>query len=219
MAIITHLVFEYDDDSSWSTLRSRLKLLVHGWVYSSHIPCWQGQEEEIVDDIVSESISHIFERLEKANSGVAEPIVSILAFARKTAYHCYVDQMRKDRRKIRLSQMSDSTEKPLLENRLQSMEEVIQEKVMKEQLFKLVAHEISHFPKKQREAILKDQARRLDQMADPLPLLRAYLDAGIQLLDYRKRAPANQNESGRHNSLLYHAYRRLSSLPSVRAFI
>jgi len=55
MAIITHLVFEYDDDSSWSTLRSRLKLLVRGWVYSSHIPCWQGQEEEIVDDIVSES--------------------------------------------------------------------------------------------------------------------------------------------------------------------
>ncbi|HLX57038.1 MAG TPA: hypothetical protein VKR83_08445 [Ktedonobacteraceae bacterium] len=82
-----------------------------------------------------------------------------------------------------------------------------------------MAHEISHFPKKQLEAILKDQARRLDQMADPLPLLRAYLDAGIQLLDYRKRAPANQDESGKHNSLLYHAYRSLSSLPSVRAFI
>ena len=47
----TYPAFEYDDDS-WSTLSHWLTPQVRGWVYAHPLPCWQGDEDEIVKDIV-----------------------------------------------------------------------------------------------------------------------------------------------------------------------
>ncbi len=58
--------FEYDDDS-WSTLSHWLTPQVRGWVYAHPLPCWQGDEDEIVKDIVvfSPKVSFLTTRYKK----------------------------------------------------------------------------------------------------------------------------------------------------------
>jgi DNA-directed RNA polymerase specialized sigma24 family protein len=219
MSTPTHPAFEYDDDDSWSTLALWLTPQVRGWVYNTTLLCWKGDEEAITEDIVAVAVTRIYMYIKKGNVHMAKPVISMSAFARRTARNCYIDQLRKDRKKVRLSQLTDDYEKPVLAKNLPSMEESVHERLFREQLIGVIAQEISHFPAKQQEAILRDQARLIDCMPDPASLLRAYHEAGIRILDYRSQEPMKKDERYRHSSLLHHAYKRLSLLPSVRKFI
>jgi hypothetical protein len=220
MVTSTHPAFLYDDDSSWTELRSWLTFQVSGQVFNSHISDWQGQENEIIDDIVSESIIHLIERLEKANAGNADPIDTLYPFARQVAFHCFIDLVRKDGRKVRFSQISSECEEGAgIELILPGVEDATLNAVYYEQLCKLIAREIVTFPEKQKKAMLRDHAKRILYMADPLPLLRAYEGVGIQLTDYLNYAPTNEVEKRRHSSLLHCAYQRLACCPSVQRYI
>ncbi len=219
MATSAHPAFEYDDDSSWSTLSHWLTFQVRGRVYNSHIPDWQGQEDEITDDIVNESLIHLIERLEKARANSAAPILDIYPFARQIAYHCYIDQVRKDRKKVCFSQITSEYKETAIALILADMEEATLNTVYYEQFFKLMAQEIVTFPHKQKEAMLRDHAKRMVCMSDPTPLVRAYHSVGIQLTDYHNYAPADEVEKRRHSSLLHWAYQRLARCPSVQQYI
>lgn len=219
MSTSTHPAFEYDDDSSWTELYSRLTFQVRGWVYGSHISYWQGQKDEATDDIVSESIKRVIERLKDANAGIADPIVSIYHFARQVAYNYFIDLVRKDGRTVRFSQITAEHEDTTIGLILADIEENTLNVVYYEQFFKLIAREVNTFPKKQKEAMLRDHARRVICMIDPTALLLAYQSVGIQLMDYRNYAPANDVERRRHSSILHCAYRRLSRCPFVQQYI
>src|SRR5712691_416070 len=219
MASGAHPAFAYDEDSSWSELRFWLTFQVRGWVYASHIPGWQGQKDEITDDIVSESLRHLFERLREAKVGNADPIVSLYPFARQIAYHCYIDQVRKDSKKVCFSQITSEYEETAIGLILADMEDATLNAVYYEQLFKLIAREVVTFPDKQKQAMLRDHAKRMVCMIDPLPLLHAYEGVGIQLTDYRNYASAGEVVRGRHSSLLHHAYQRLARCPSMQQYI
>ena len=219
MCTHTHPAFEYDEDSIWRELRSWLTFQVRSWVYDSHVPDWQGQEYEITDDIVSESLRHLIERLEQARVGSAAPIIDIYPFARRVAYHCFIDQVRKDNKKVRFSQITAEYEETAVGLILADMEDATLNTVYYEQLFKIIAREVVTFPKKQKESMLRDHAKRMICMADPLPLLRAYQGVGIKLIDYSHYVPADEFERRRHSSLLHHAYRRLAQCPLVRQYI
>lgn len=203
--------FIHDEDSSWSELRSRLTFQVRGWVYSSHVPCWLGQKDEITDDIVSESLKHLIERVIEAKAGTAEPIASLYPFARQVAYHCFIDQVRKDKKKVRFSQITtEYEEEAVIGLILADMEDTTLNTVDFEQFFKIMAREIATFPKKQKEAMLRDHARRAISMTNPAPLLHAYQSAGIQLMDYLNYTLTDEVEKRRYSSILHCAYRRLS---------
>lgn len=192
---------------------------MRSWVYSTSLCCWKGDEEAITEDIVAVAVTHIYEYMKKVRVHKAKPIDSMSAFARRTARNCYIDQLRKDRKKVRLSQLTDDYKKPVIMENLPSMEESVHETLFREQLIGVIAQEISHFPAKQQEAILRDQARLVDYMADPTSLLRAYQNAGIRLSNYRTQETLKGREYSRHSSLLYHAYQRLSNLPSIKKFL
>jgi DNA-directed RNA polymerase specialized sigma24 family protein len=220
MATGAHPAFAYDDDSSWTELRSWLAFQVRGRVYDSHIPDWLGQEDEITDDIVSECLKHLIERLEQASAGSAAPIINIYPFARQIAFHCFVDQWRKDKKNVRFSQIAaECEEETAIGLILADMEDATLNAVYYEQLFRLIARDVVTFPKKQKEAMLRDHAKRMVCMTDPLPLLRAYEGVGIQLIDYLNHAPADEVERRRHSSLLHWAYQRLARCPSVQQYI
>ncbi|GAC1566325.1 MAG: hypothetical protein NVS3B14_07700 [Ktedonobacteraceae bacterium] len=219
MAIITHPAFVYDDDFSWSTLILWLAPQVRGWVYTSNLPCWKGEEEAIVEEIVNETVTRILEHIKKVSSHNAKPIASMYGFARQTARHYFIDLLRKDRKSLRLSQLTNNNEEPAIRLFLTDIEEAVLNAVCYEQLFKLLAQEIITFPKKQKEAILRHHARLMDSMVDPAPLLRAYQSVGIHLKDYLNYAPINNVERRQHSSLLHWAYLRLSRSPLIRAYI
>jgi hypothetical protein len=127
--------------------------------------------------------------------------------------------MRKDGRKVRFSQITADYEETAIGLILADMEETTMNAIYYEQFFKLVAQEIVTFPKKQKEAMLRDHARRVIYMIDPTTLLRAYQNVGIQLMDYCNYTPANDVERRRHSSILQCAYRRLSLCPFVQQYI
>lgn len=211
--------FEYDDDDTWSMLALWLTPQVRGWVHNAALPCWKGDEEAITEDIVATAIMRILEYQKKVSLQEAKSIDSLRAFARTTARHCYIDQKRKDRRKLRISQLAYDDEQPEIADGQPSMEEAVLDSLFREQLMSLIAQEIRLLPAKQREAFLKEQARSLEGTSNPASLLRIYLDAGIQLLDYRYQKSKSKAERSRHSSLLYHAYKRLSHLSSLRSFL
>jgi len=217
----THPAFAHDEDSSWSELRSRLTFQVRGWVYDSHIPCWQGQMDEITDDIVSESLRHLIERIIEANAGAAEPIAFLYSFARQVAYHCFIDQVRKDKNKVRFSQITVEYEEKeaIIGLILADMEDAPLNTVFFDQFFKIMAREVAAFPTKQKEAMLRDHARRVVSMTNPAPLLHAYQSAGIRLMDYLNYTPTDEVEKRRHSSLLHCAYRRLGRCPLIQRYI
>ncbi|MGH2493332.1 MAG: hypothetical protein ACRDIV_01360 [Ktedonobacteraceae bacterium] len=220
MTTATHPAFAYDEDSYWSELRSQLTFQVRSQVYDSHIPDWLGQEDEITDDIVSESLRHLIERLIEANAGTADPIRNLHLYARQIAHRCFIDQWRKDKKKVRFSQIAaDYEEEAVIGLILADMEDAPLNTVYFEQFFKLMAREVVTFPHKQREAMLRDHARRMSYMINPTPLLCAYQSVGIQLIDYRNYAPTDEVEKRRHSSLLHCAYQRLAQCPLLQHYI
>lgn len=214
-----HPAFEYDDDDAWSMLDLWLTPQVRRWVYNASLPGWKGDEEAITEDIVAATMMRILEYQKKVNLQQAKPIDSLTAFARTTAHNCYIDQKRKDYRKMRLSQLTKDDGQLEIADNQPSMEDAVHDTLFREQLLSVIAQEIRHVPTKQREAFLKEQARLVDRLSNPASPLRIYLDAGIKLLDYRSQKPKSKIERSRHSSLLYQAYKRLSRLSSLRNFL
>jgi RNA polymerase sigma factor (sigma-70 family) len=218
MTILIHPAFEYDDDASWFTLYSWLKFQVRNWVYTSHTLRWQGEEEETIEDIVSEAIMHILDRIHKANSGEADPIKSLYGFARQVAHNYFIDLLRRDRKSLRLSQLTADGEDAAIKLFLVDIEEAVLKAVCDEQFFKLLGQQIVTLPKRQKEAVLRDHARLMENMVDPAPLLHAYQKVGIQLNDYCNYATLSLSEKRRHSALLHIAYKRLSRSPLLRQY-
>jgi DNA-directed RNA polymerase specialized sigma24 family protein len=218
MDIPLHPAFEYDDDDCWSMLYTRLKPLVRAWVYDSHIPRWQGEEDATTDDIVSETVERTLKRVNAANKGKAEPVLSIWAIAKQTAFHHFIDLVRKEGREIPFSQFRDTDNPPVATKNRTSMEDAIEEAMDNEQFFNRAVQEIKDFPRKQRDALLVDHAKRTNFEEDPTSLQLAYQEVGIKLQDYCPQRPMNDVERRRHSSLLYHARQRLAHLPSMQAY-
>jgi len=215
----TYPAFEYDDDDSlWPMLYTRLKPLVRRWVYDSHMPRWTGEEEAVVDEIISETVERTFKRVHFRNDANG-PVFSIWGFARQTAYHDFIDLVRKQGKEIPLSHLCDETNEPPPIPDPEDMEVTIHETMDSEQLYKLAAQEIKGFPHKQRDALLIDHAKCTNFEGDLTPLQLAYQEVGIHLCDYRSQEPESKDERSRHSSLRYCAYKRLSLLPSMRKFI
>ena len=211
--------FEYDDDpNTWSILYTRLKPLARQWVYGSRLKRWTGEEEAVVEEIVSATVERTFKNLHFRHAE-DEPIHFIWSFARQTAYHYFIDLVRKQGKEIPLSHLCDETNEPPPIPDPEEMEVRIHELMIHEQLYKLAAREIKKFPRKQREALLMDQARWTNFDGEPTPLQLAYQEVGIHLRDYRSQGPERKDVRSRYSSLRYCAYKRLSLLPSVRKLL
>jgi hypothetical protein len=82
-----------------------------------------------------------------------------------------------------------------------------------------VAREAAAFPDKQRRAILTDIAIRMHFGRRQTPLQQAFLEAGIDLREYRQALPSNPRERIRHAALVSYAYKRVASLWQVQKYI
>ena len=94
------------DGTSWDDLYCLLCSQVKVWVYSAHMASWLGQERDIVEEIVQESICRTFERVCKAERDEAEPVKSVQSLSKKIARHYFIDLIRKDGRVVHLTPVS-----------------------------------------------------------------------------------------------------------------
>jgi DNA-directed RNA polymerase specialized sigma24 family protein len=211
--------FDLNSDSSWKQLYPILGSSARYFVYSSNIPCWQGQENDIIEDIVQESARRMIEYARKAENGEAPAIHSPKNMMKVVAQNFAKDLKRRDRRLLRLEPQEALPQLRVCGQNQVNLVELGTENVYQEGLFKLVASEIADFPEKQRKAILIDLANRMHFGTQPMPLQRAFLEVGIDMQQYQQPLPADPQERGRHLSLLTHAYRRIANLPSIQQYI
>lgn len=215
----TNDAFDLSSDGTWRKLYPSLESLAKYFVYSLHVPSWQGQEDDIVADIVQETWRRVIEHSRKAERGVAPPIRSLKSMMSVIAQNYCKDLRRHDRRLLRV-QPQDAPQQAHFTIRDQlCLVESGTENVYQEALFKLVAREIASFPEKQRIAVLTDLANRMCFESQPTALQKAFLEVGIDLRDYKRPLPTDPQERSRHISLVTYAYKRVASLHSVQQYI
>lgn len=207
------------DQNFWAELRQKLTRYVGKLVRNGSLYAWRGQEEDVIADIVSEAIVQTYDRVEQANRGEAPVVLSIEAFSKTCAYHCFINAVRKDNRIIRLPQLNDTPwEVRLEENSIDYIGQV-DNKLFNRGLFMCIVETLQNFPKKRQRAFLIDMARLA--MADKMhPFLRqAFQEAGFHLADPQYHRPSDERERNKITSLTSLAYKQLAQLPSVQYYI
>jgi DNA-directed RNA polymerase specialized sigma24 family protein len=211
-------------DITWSKLYASLWPFVRYLVYSFHVPSWQGQEEDLIADIVQDTARRVLERSQKAERGEADPIQSLHNMAMTVASN-YCKDLRRSGLKLSRIPSDDYGQGAYTYAYTKSGDEQVSfsdsatEHVYQESLFVLLAHEIVNFPDKQRNALLIDLANRMSFDSNPTPLQTAFLKEGIDLRQYKQPLPDDPRERAQQTSLLNHAYKRVGHLASVQQYV
>ncbi len=206
-------------EATWGSLCTSLRARARYLVYSFSVPSWRGQEEDIIEDIVQESVHRLIERARKAEGGEADPIHSPKYMMMTIAQNYCKDLRRSERKLLHVPPQNYASQILVDVGEQTNTFDAAAENVYQEKLFVLLAHEIANFPDKQRKALLIDLANRMSFDTGPTPLQKAFLEEGIQLQQYQQPLPANPKERSRHISLLSYAYRRIAHLPCIQEYI
>lgn len=193
----------------WLNLYSFLRLYVRRLVYTSGIATWRGQEDDIVEDIVQETIVRVLKCTRRAESGEGIPIASPEGLSIVIARNYYEDLRRRDRRLVRIANDDDSPGVHSVLNSHPDPSELALHNMFLEWLYIKFSLEAVKFSHKQLTALLIDLANRMDFNGQPTPLQKAFLQVGIRLQDYQQPLPKDTGERSRHTSNASLAYRRI----------
>jgi len=204
--------YDLQSEKTWVDLISVLRPYVRHFVYSAKVSCWRGQEEDIIDDIMQETTYRILERSQKAERGEALPIYSLEHMLVMIARNYFIDRVRQARRLQRVFSEGYFLEgSSTISDQISPFETAI-EYVHQEELFTRLAHQIAHFPKKQRRALLIDLANRMHFGTQLTSLQKAFLVEGIDLQEYQRPLPNDTTERARQAALASLAYKRVALL-------
>jgi DNA-directed RNA polymerase specialized sigma24 family protein len=198
------------NEQLWSHLYIALGPTIRGWVYSSHIPSWRGQEQDLAEDILQETVVRTFCYAQQAEQEEAKEIRHITRFGRTIAYHHFVD-LRRKALNLTCLETVDGPEREASAPQMihdDPAEEVI-ESLSLASLFEAAGTIIANLPRGQRTALLVDLAKQVDLLEKESPLQSAFAQTGIKLQDYLQYLPHTQQERTRQTALLSVAYRRL----------
>lgn len=205
-------------DTLWCSLYPSLRSLARYLVCTSPLPYWHGQEDDLVEDIVQETIRRVIERAHKAERGEAAPIQSFKQMATVVAYNYYRDLKRHDYRLSRLDPISSPTQhtdEQLDEDALT----IAAEQVDQDHLFDILASEIGHFPTKQKQAILTDLANRMFFDKEPTSLQNPFSKLELNFAIIVNRCQMIQESVAamslsvvRHTNVL-HVFTALTNIP------
>lgn len=203
---------DLNSEATWNELYTELRLLARNLVYTFRVSLWHGQEGDMVEDIVQETVWRIIERARKAERGEASPIYSLKHMTVVIAQNYCRDLWRRDRKLFHVPEQDGVVgELAGVQEQKHELEAVV-ERMYQEWLLVTVAYKIAGFPKKQREALLIDLANYMSFDEHLTPLQKAFLEVGIQLEQYKVPLPADKRERGRYLSLRTLAYKRLAHL-------
>lgn len=202
-------------DSTWQKLSLLLRPLIKRWVYRYRVPSWKGQELDIVEDILQESLFRIFKYAKKAECGEVPPIELLERISIVIAHNCCKDMRRKDQRLTRFPLDEQMFGHQAVRSIGPDASEIAINNLFREWLYIKLSQDIVRFPEKQRRALLVDLANLMHFDEEPTPLQQAFLKQKIRLQDYQQPLPINAVERTRHASLLSFALKRVSRLKHV----
>lgn len=199
-------------EHAWQKLYTVLRPPATLYVHMYAIPSWRGQEGDMVDDVIQETVMRMYGQTQRFAIEEKTSIRSLEAFCHTVARNYCCDLRRKERRLMHFPEdnyTSDALTSTLVDE--DQFEDVL-DKLTTMAIIVVVARIIAAFPEKQRTALLIDQARYTDFSGEPGTLQQALAQVGIRLQDYQHALPITQAERLRHNSLVSIAYRRLKEV-------
>jgi DNA-directed RNA polymerase specialized sigma24 family protein len=190
----------------WKDLYDKLHKPVTTFVRRYKVPSWIGQEDDIINEIVQETVVRLYKKF-LTSPDEAFSIQNMEAFSYTVAQRYCLDMRRKEKRLTRL---------PLEGNEMKMNAFNIDDELTKaleaisiQSILIDAARIITKIPNKQRRALLTDLARYNDFTDTPTGIEQALAKAGIQLEEYRHLLPRSQLERSRYNALVSLGYRRM----------
>src|SRR5947209_6492237 len=80
-----YCTLDLHSDAIWHDLYPVLRSFAHRLVFSLQVPSWQGQEDDVAEDVVQETACRLMEYAQKVERGEAIAIVVIERFMRVVA--------------------------------------------------------------------------------------------------------------------------------------
>ena len=204
--------YQTSSNANWHTLYRQLTVIVTRWVCSANLPTWKAQREDIIDEIVQETMMRALKRIRRGESGELSPVYSVEGLCMRVAYNIFIDMVRHDRRLVPMASESWNYAPYDVPGDGKDYSEVAVENVYTASLFEQVAMAIQAFPSKQRAALIIDLVSRMSFNGEATPLQQALLNAGVDLEQYRGRRSSDPIVRARHASLVSLGYRRIATL-------
>jgi DNA-directed RNA polymerase specialized sigma24 family protein len=192
----------------WESLYALLSSRVRNWVYGANIAAWNGQEVEMIKDIVQTAVLKVFEELLLGRVYIH----CVQARSLVIAYHCFIDAVRHDVRHVIISYDHPEAEgfQQILPSLLVDPGQEIEERLYEEEVLLASVQTIAAFSKKLRQAILVDLANHSCFDDESSTLQQAFLASGICLRDYQRAPSPDPAERRRLSSLRSLGYKRLA---------
>lgn len=208
---------QVNSDTNWHILYSQLTNIVSIWVRSAHLPTWKAQREDIIDEIVQETIVRVLKRIRRGESGELSPVYAVEALCLRIAYNFFIDIMRRDWRLVPATQQDD-TEYVFPDQDEENYTEVALDNVFTAALFRMVAAEIALFSPKLRRAVLTDLANRMSFQGEATMLQQMFSDEGIDLEQYRCPVSSDSATRARQASLASIGFKKLGTIARIREY-
>ena len=205
--------------ANWHTLYSQLTVIVTRWVHSANLPTWKTQREEIIEEIVQETMIKVLKRIRRGESGELSPVYSVEGLCVRVAYNLFIDMVRHDRRLVPMTSKSRDGVPYEVPDDGKDYSEVAVENVYTAGLFVQVAVAIQAFPPKLRTALIIDLVSRMSFEDEATPLQQALLSAGIDLEQYRSRHSADPVARSRQASLASLGYKKIGTLACIQEHV
>jgi len=201
--------FEMNDENIWNRLYRLLTPLARSWAFHARVASWQGQEQDVAEDIVQVAMLKIVQYLEETRkNGIA--IASLERLCVVIAKHSFLDMRRRELRLLHFSHEGTLSYEQVSLDFLVDPSQEAEEKIYEEWLLAASAQTIASFSSRLRAAILADLANRSCFDSEPSVLQQAFLAADIRLQDYQRPPSPDSAERSRQSALRSLAYKRLS---------
>ena len=207
---------QVSSDINWHTLYRQLTVIVTQWVRSTSLPTWKAQREDIIDEIVQETIMRALKRIRRGESGELSPVYSVEGLCVRVAHNIFIDMVRHDRRLVPMAPESWDDMPYDVPDDGEDYSEVAVENVYTASLFGLVAAAIQTFPPKLRAALIIDLVSRMSFNGEATPLQQVMLSAGVDLEQYRGRRSCDPVARSRQASLASLGYKKIGTLACIQ---
>lgn len=204
---------------NWHLLNNHLTIAVSQWVRSANLLAWKAQREEIIDDIVQETMMKVLKRIYQGESGELSPVYSVEGLSIRVAHNVFIDMLRRDRRLVPLASDNWSDATYDIPDDGDDYSEVAVDNVYNASLFTRVALAIQSFPPKLRTAIIIDLVSRMAFDGEITSLQQALLNAGIDLEEFRSQRSSDPVMKSRQSSLASLGYKKISTLGCIQEYM
>lgn len=208
--------FQVTSNVDWHTLYRQVTIIVTRWVHSANLATWKAQREDIIEEIVQETMLRVVKRIRRGESGELSPVFSVEGLCVRVAYNIFIDMVRHDRRLVPLASVSWDDGSYDVPDDGQDYSEVAVDNVYNANLFGQVALAIQAFPPKLRSALVNDLVSRMSFEDEATSLQQALRSAGVNLEQYRGQRSSDPGARGRQASLASLGYKRIGTLVSIQ---